>query len=50
MVGVTSIEVKESLDALAEWLRQAQTSTGAEYIYHTLSIYTAISSADGFVK
>ena len=30
MVGVTSIEVKESSDVLAEWVRQAQTSTAKE--------------------
>lgn len=30
MVGVTSIEVKESLVDLAEWLRQAETSTAKE--------------------
>lgn len=30
MVGVTSIEVKESLDDLAQWVRQAQTSTVKE--------------------
>jgi transposase len=30
MVGVTSIEVKESLDDLAEQLRQAQTTTSKE--------------------
>ncbi|MGA7934718.1 MAG: hypothetical protein WCA35_14330, partial [Kovacikia sp.] len=30
MVGVTSVEVRESLDDLAEQLRQAETSTAKE--------------------